>query len=97
MNLPNVLTLSRLLAIPGVRDGAMVQLDAQAGGVRRIAALFVGDGIDERDVREALRRSVDPVFLPRPLRRVQALPRNETGKLPREALLRMLQGSDAAS
>lgn len=87
----------RLLAIPGVRDGAMVQLDAQAGGVRRIAALFVGDGIDERDVREALRRSVDPVFLPRPLRRVQALPRNETGKLPREALLRMLQGSDAAS
>ncbi len=38
----------------------------------------------------ALRRSIDPVFLPRRLRLVDALPRNETGKLPRAALLRML-------
>jgi acyl-coenzyme A synthetase/AMP-(fatty) acid ligase len=34
----------------------------------------------------ALREHVDPVFLPRPLRLVDALPRNETGKLPRAAL-----------
>ena len=35
-------------------------------------------------------QSIDPVFLPRRLRVVDALPRNDTGKLPREALLRML-------
>jgi acyl-coenzyme A synthetase/AMP-(fatty) acid ligase len=29
---------------------------------------------------------MDPVFLPRPLVFVDALPRNATGKLPREAL-----------
>jgi acyl-coenzyme A synthetase/AMP-(fatty) acid ligase len=38
-----------------------------------------------------LRRSIDPVFLPRRLRRVEALPRNETGKLPRAALLAALK------
>ncbi|MGJ4730323.1 AMP-binding protein [Luteimonas sp. SDU101] len=84
----------RLLALPGVRDGAMVQLDAGTAGVRRIAAVFVSDSLDEAMVREALRGSVDPVFLPRPLRRVDALPRNETGKLPREALLRLLDSGD---
>ena len=35
--------------------------------------------------------AIDPVFLPRPLRLVEALPRNETGKLPRAALLDLLQ------
>jgi len=39
-----------------------------------------------------LRRGIDPVFLPRPLKRVPALPRNETGKLPHAALVRLLQG-----
>jgi len=81
----------RLLAVPGVRDGAMFQLDTRAGGVRRIAAVFVSDTLDAAAVREALRAGVDPVFLPRPLRRVDSLPRNETGKLPRSALLALLQ------
>ena len=81
----------RLLEIPGVRDGAVFQLDDEAAGVRRIAAAYVSDTLDEASVRQALRRSVDPVFLPRPLRRVASLPRNETGKLPREALLRLLR------
>lgn len=81
----------RLLAVPGVRDGAVFQLDAQAGGVRRIAAVYVSDTLDEAAVRRALRDCVDPVFLPRPLRRVAALPRNETGKLPRAALLDLLR------
>ncbi len=85
----------RLLAVPGVDDGAVFQLDARAGGVRRIAAVFVSDTLDAGAVQEALRRGVDPVFLPRPLRRVAALPRNETGKLPREALLRLLQTEGA--
>ncbi|MEZ0472587.1 AMP-binding protein [Luteimonas salinilitoris] len=83
----------RLLAIPGVEDGVMLQLDeCDAAGVRRIAALVVAPDLDEAAIQAALRRSVDPVFLPRRLRRVAVLPRNETGKLPRAALLRLLQG-----
>ena len=80
----------RLLAVPGVQDGAMFQLDPGAGGVRRIAAVFVSETVDEAAVRDALRHGIDPVFLPRPLRRVAMLPRNETGKLPRAALLQLL-------
>jgi acyl-coenzyme A synthetase/AMP-(fatty) acid ligase len=42
----------------------------------------------------ALRRAIDPLFLPRPLKLVEALPRNETGKLPRAALLALLGQHD---
>lgn len=83
---------ARLLAVPGVVDGAMVQLDdADAGGVRRIAALVVAPTLDEAAIHAALRASIDPVFLPRRLRRVDALPRNETGKLPRDIVLALLR------
>ncbi|RUL76006.1 AMP-binding protein [Dyella choica] len=81
----------RLLNVPGVEDGVVFQLDeADAIGVRRIAALAVAPALDEHGILDALRASIDPVFLPRPLRRVESLPRNETGKLPRAALLEML-------
>jgi acyl-coenzyme A synthetase/AMP-(fatty) acid ligase len=84
----------RLLAIPGVEDGVVFQLDAtDAGGVQRIAALVVAPTLDEDAIVRALRAGIDPVFLPRRLKRVPALPRNDTGKLPRAALLRLLQGS----
>jgi acyl-coenzyme A synthetase/AMP-(fatty) acid ligase len=84
----------RLLAIPGVRDGIVFQVDeADAGGVRRIAALAVAPELGEAQLLIALRRVIDPVFLPRPLRCVDALPRNETGKLPRAELLALLSRS----
>ena len=83
----------KLQAIPGVVDGVVFQLDAQVGGVRRIAALAVAPTLDETQILAALREAVDPAFLPRPLRCVDALPRNETGKLPRDALLALLRGN----
>lgn len=85
----------RLLAIPGVRDGVVVQLAAgDALGVHRVGALVVAPGLTEQSILDALREAVDPVFLPRPLRLVDVLPRNETGKLPRSALLELLQQHD---
>ena len=81
----------RLLAIPGVADGVMLQLDASGSrGVARVAALVVAPDLEEATILAALRESIDPVFLPRPLKRVPALPRSESGKLPRAELLRML-------
>ncbi len=82
----------RLLAIPGVDDAVIFQLDAEAGtGVRRLAALAVAPQRSEAEILAALRASIDPVFLPRPLRLVEALPRNATGKLPRAELLAALK------
>ena len=81
----------RLLAIPGVQDGVVFQLGGgDALEVHRIAALVVAPALDEHTILDALRRAIDPLFLPRPLRLVTALPRNETGKLPRAALLELL-------
>jgi acyl-coenzyme A synthetase/AMP-(fatty) acid ligase len=83
----------RLLALPGVTDAVALQLDDEDGaGVRRIAALVVAPERSEAELLDALRRAVDPVFLPRPFRRVDALPRNETGKLARSAVLDALRG-----
>ena len=82
----------RLGALDGVEDAAVFQLDdADAAGVRRIAALVVAPTRSETDLLDELRRSIDPVFLPRPLRKVTALPRNGTGKLPRSKLLAALE------
>ena len=81
----------RLLAIPGVVDGVMLQLQASEDkGVARVAALVVAPGLEEAAILAALRESIDPVFLPRPLKRVAALPRTDTGKLPRAELLKLL-------
>jgi acyl-coenzyme A synthetase/AMP-(fatty) acid ligase len=81
----------RLLAVPGVQDGVVVQLETPDEiGVRRIAALVVAPTLDESSLLAALRQAMDPVFLPRRLRFVARLPRNETGKVPREQLLALL-------
>jgi acyl-coenzyme A synthetase/AMP-(fatty) acid ligase len=85
----------RLLAVPGVVDGVVFQLDAaDALGIHRVAALVVAPGLTEGRILEQLRGRIDPLFLPRPLRLVEALPRNETGKLPRAALLERLHQRD---
>jgi acyl-coenzyme A synthetase/AMP-(fatty) acid ligase len=77
----------QLNAIPGVIDGAFYMPDdAGADGVTRLTAFVVAPAMPAATVMAALRECVDPVFLPRPLIFVDALPRNATGKLPREAL-----------
>jgi len=80
----------QLNAIPGVLDGAFFVRDEDENsstGVTRVAALVVAPGLDAVAVTEQLRRRIDPVFLPRPLLFVESLPRNDTGKLPHDALL----------
>jgi acyl-coenzyme A synthetase/AMP-(fatty) acid ligase len=82
----------RLLALDGVKDAVVFQLEAESGSpIRRIAALAVAPGCSQKSLLAEMRHAVDPLFLPRPLRLVDALPRNETGKLPRSALLAALK------
>ena len=82
----------RLLAVEGVRDAVLFQPQPDSvATIRRLAALVVAPGCSAQQIRERLAASVDPAFLPRPLKIVDALPRNELGKLPRERLLEMLR------
>jgi acyl-coenzyme A synthetase/AMP-(fatty) acid ligase len=85
----------QLNAIPGVLDGVFLlpaEDDAEAPErVRRLSALAVAPGLTPVDIRQALRDRIDPVFLPRPLLMVDALPRNATGKLPSHATQALLE------
>ena len=80
----------QLNAIEGVRDGAFFMPDGDDAGagsrVARLHAFVVAPGLSVAALRAALRERIDPAFMPRPLVLVEALPRNSTGKLPREAL-----------
>jgi acyl-coenzyme A synthetase/AMP-(fatty) acid ligase len=79
----------QLCSIQGVLDGTFFLLDdshASSTGVTRVAAFVVAPDLNAASLTEELRRRIDPVFLPRPLMFVDRLPRNETGKLPQEAL-----------
>lgn len=76
----------RLLAIDGVIDGVIFMPSDNA---RRLAALLVTDGLDTASVMQSMRGEVDSVFIPRPVFRVPQLPRQETGKLSRSAMLEL--------
>ena len=75
-----------LNSIKGVRDGAFVVPEPEGDVVTRLTAYVVAPGLTSEALLRALRQRIDAAFLPRPLRFVEALPRNETGKLPRRAL-----------
>jgi acyl-coenzyme A synthetase/AMP-(fatty) acid ligase len=75
-----------LNSIEGVRDGAFVAPEEKGEGVARLAAFVVAPGHTSESLMNALRQRIDAAFLPRPLCFVDALPRNATGKLPRQAL-----------
>lgn len=77
----------QLLAITGVQDGAFFLPDEAADqAITRLAAFVVAPGWSRDALMGELRQRIDPIFLPRPLVLVDALPRNSTGKLPRSAL-----------
>lgn len=92
-------SLNHLLnSIPGVLDGTFYMPDASEGDhVTRLAACVVAPRLDLRQLLEALREHLDPVFLPRPLLFVPALPRNSAGKLPRAALQSLFEAHHSRS
>jgi acyl-coenzyme A synthetase/AMP-(fatty) acid ligase len=83
---------AQLNAISGVLDGAFFLREDSGGatGVTRLGAMVVAPGMSAASVTEHLRRLIDPVFMPRPLLIVDRLPRNATGKLPQQALHRLV-------
>jgi acyl-coenzyme A synthetase/AMP-(fatty) acid ligase len=81
----------KLLEVEGVQDGVFYLPDAGQSPLARLTAVVVAPGKTHEDIQRALRLSIDAAFLPRPLILVPRLPRNETGKLPREALRRLVE------
>ncbi len=79
-----------LLAVEGVRDGlfvppAAVEREAE-GAAARLVAVVVAPEQDDEAILAGLRARIDPAFLPRRIVRLDALPRDDVGKLRHDAL-----------
>ena len=81
----------KLTEIPGVLDGAFLMPEEKSDEVQRLVAFAVAPDLCKEDIIAALRNCIDPIFIPRPLYIVEALPRTETSKLPGDRLLALAQ------
>ncbi len=80
----------RLMEVAGVEDGVFIAPeDLERNPAARLKAYVVAPGLGAEDILAGLRPHLDPVFLPRPILLVPALPRDALGKLPRGALARL--------
>jgi acyl-coenzyme A synthetase/AMP-(fatty) acid ligase len=87
----------QLSAIAGVQDAVFHMPEDNANEVTRVMAFVVAPGLSRAEVLSALRERIDAAFLPRPLYLVDALPRNATGKITREALVELARTCAASA
>ena len=83
-----------LLAIDGMTDGVFFQAESDNSNThveQRLSAFFVSDSLTSAQVIAALRLQIDPVFIPRPIFKIERLPRDANGKLTRAALTELAQ------
>jgi acyl-coenzyme A synthetase/AMP-(fatty) acid ligase len=78
----------RLNAIPGVIDGIIFMREDNAN---KLAALVVAPGLEPSDILGALKPQIEPVFVPRPVYMVAALPRQETGKMSKKMVMELFE------
>lgn len=84
----------KLVAVDGVQDGVFFMSDKNGKMSSRLTALVVAPNVELEHILKKLSEQIDSVFLPRPLYKVSALPRNETGKISRDALLQLLSSTE---
>lgn len=78
-----------LNSIEGVLDGAFWLAPEVADAVVRPLAFVVAPGLEPAHIASELRKRLDPVFVPRRVVSLEALPREATGKLGAQALERL--------
>ena len=78
---------NKLRSIEGVDDGVFLYPQDNNEITGRLVALVVAPGMAEKKILNSLAELIDPVFLPRPLVLVEALPYTEMYKLRRSDLL----------
>lgn len=83
---------AQLQSIEGVDDGVFFLRDDEKRKVQRLAALVVSTRT-ELEITHTLAGQIDPAFMPRPLKKVVSIPRNDIGKISREQLLHTLHES----
>lgn len=87
----------KLLEIEGVKDAFVFvpeRGEKEGAKVARPAALVVSD-ITDKQIIKILSEKIDPVFIPRPVRLVNQIPRNETGKVEKQQLETLLKADQS--
>ena len=80
-----------ITSLPGVRDGVFCIPETHPErNVSRLAAFVVAPELRARDIQSSLLQQLDPVFLPRPIVFLNALPRDGNGKIPASALAELI-------
>lgn len=77
---------ARALAVPGVRDAAALAEAVDGARGTEVWLAVAASGVAAEPLRAALARWLDPTTLPRRIRIVESLPREENGKLTRRRL-----------
>lgn len=83
----------RILAMPGVKDAAVTAETVDSGRGAELWAAVVGQ-VTKADVRDELKKWLDPVALPRRILFVDALPREENGKLKKANMKALFAAKD---
>ncbi|MFH1603705.1 MAG: hypothetical protein ABIH03_07340 [Pseudomonadota bacterium] len=80
-----------ITTLPGVNDAVFCMPErGDENGVSRLAAFVVAPGLNSTDILAALRPHMDPVFLPRPVVLLDALPRDGNGKITAAAMTALI-------
>ena len=86
-----------LMAVPGVLDGVFYHPAVVGTDRARLGAVVVAPGLDDDTIFARLAERIDAAFLPRPLYRADALPREASGKLPLQRLRDLIARLRAAA
>ncbi len=81
----------KLWDIDGVVDGVFFAPLESHKFNARLTAFVVAPGLSKAQVLAAMKKHIEPAFLPRPLILMAELPRNATGKLPQKELQNLLE------
>jgi acyl-coenzyme A synthetase/AMP-(fatty) acid ligase len=83
---------AQLTKIDGVEDGIffLSSQDAGLGKISRLMAVVVSRSLTSEHIKRKLRDRIEPAFLPRHVFHVEVIPRNETGKITREILDKLI-------
>lgn len=85
----------KLCKMKGVDDAVFFMPDENPSDNARLIAFVVAPTLNTKDINAFFSQQVDRAFLPRPLIKVEKIPYNETGKLPRKNLMSLLELSRA--
>jgi len=81
----------RARGVAGVTDAAALGQDGGGARGQEVWLAVAGVGVTPEAVRQELARWLDPLAMPRRIRVLPSLPRQETGKLPRGELLALFE------